>query len=81
MYVEHHDLHHEFPEYEKAIHDLKVNDHHFARLFGEYHEVTSQIETLEGNNIPVIDEVYETLKKTRLNLKDKLYAMLVRSAK
>ena len=76
MYVEHHDLHHEFPELSDAIHQMKTHDHHFAKLFGEYHQVTSQIETLEGKNVPVTDEAYEGLKKQRLNLKDKLYALL-----
>ncbi|MBK9522041.1 MAG: YdcH family protein [Rhodocyclaceae bacterium] len=80
MYVVHHDLHHEFPELSDAIHQLKTHDHHFAKLFGEYHQITSQIETLEGNNVPVTDEAYEALKKQRLTLKDKLYAMLVKNS-
>ncbi|MBK9624277.1 MAG: DUF465 domain-containing protein [Rhodocyclaceae bacterium] len=78
MYVEHHDLHHEFPELANAIHTMKMSDHHFAKLFGEYHQITSAIEALEGKNVPVTDEAYETLKKQRLSLKDKLYAMLVK---
>lgn len=77
MYVEHHDLHHEFPQLADAIHQLKTHNHHFAKLFEEYHQVTSQVETLEGKNVPVTDEAYEELKKKRLNLKDKLYAMLI----
>ena len=80
MYVEHHDLHHEFPEFADAIHQLKTHNHHFAKLFDEYHQVTSQVETLEGKNVPVTDEAYEALKKKRLNLKDKLYAMLIEHA-
>jgi uncharacterized protein len=80
MYVEHHDLHHEFPELATAIHELKVKDHHFAKLFAEYHQVTSDVETLEGKNVPVTDEAYAELKKKRLSLKDKLYAMLVKHA-
>lgn len=78
MYVEHHDLHHEFPALSNAIHELKMSDHHFTKLFTEYHQVTSQIEALEGKNIPVTDEAYEALKKQRLSLKDKLYAILVK---
>ena len=80
MYVEHHDLHHEFPEFADVIHQLKTHNHHFAKLFDEYHQVTSQVETLEGKNVPVTDEAYEELKKKRLNLKDKLYAMLIEHA-
>jgi uncharacterized protein YdcH (DUF465 family) len=38
MSVEHHDLIHEFPELKDRIHDLKVGDPHFRKLFDEYHE-------------------------------------------
>jgi uncharacterized protein YdcH (DUF465 family) len=31
---------------------------------------------LEAENIPVTDAAFETLKKQRLNLKDKLYNIL-----
>ena len=39
MNVEHHDLHHDFPDMAEQIHELKMNDRHFARLFDEYHEL------------------------------------------
>ena len=41
MHVDHHDLVHEFPEHKDAIHDKKMNDAHFAKLFDEYHGVTN----------------------------------------
>ena len=81
MRVEHHDLHHEFPEFAQAIHDLKVGNHHFARLFDEYHVLTDKIEQLEGNDVPVDDFTIEDMKKKRLKLKDELYAMLVAAKK
>lgn len=76
MKVEHHDLHHEFPEYHEQIHSLKINNNHFARLFGEYHELTSKVEQLEGADVPVDDVTINDLRKNRLKLKDELYAML-----
>jgi uncharacterized protein YdcH (DUF465 family) len=79
MHVEHHDLHHEFPEFSDAIHQLKVNDHHFSRLFTEYHELTAQIEQLETEDVPVDDFTIEEMKKKRVKLKDELYTMLVAS--
>ena len=33
MSVEHHDLVHEFPELNDRIHELKMNNAHFRRLF------------------------------------------------
>lgn len=76
MSVEHHDLHHEFPEFKDAIHQLKTSNNHFARLFDEYHVATAEVEKLEGKGIPVGDSAFEELKKKRLKLKDELYTLL-----
>lgn len=76
MTIEHHDLHHEFPEFKDSIRLLKTGNHHFARLFDEYHLATSEVEQLEGKGIPMDDGSFEELKKKRLKLKDELYAML-----
>lgn len=81
MQVEHHDLHHEFPEHYQTIHELKVSNHHFARLFEEYHKLTSDVERLEEEDVPVDDYTIEDMKKRRVKLKDELYAMLVAHGK
>lgn len=77
MHVDHHDLVHEFPEHKDAIHDKKMNDAHFAKLFDEYHGVTNEVEKLERADMPVNDALVEDLKKQRVVLKDELYRMLV----
>lgn len=46
--MEKHDLRHEFPEFEEKIHHLKVNNHHFKKLFDEYHEVTNEVHRIES---------------------------------
>ena len=33
MLGEKHDLLHELPEYKERIHELKISNHHFAKLF------------------------------------------------
>ena len=76
MSVEHHDLHHEFPELGDRIHELKVGNTHFRRLFDEYHELTKEIEKMEDEVTPVATSVEEEAKKRRLHLKDELYSML-----
>ncbi|KAB2937905.1 MAG: hypothetical protein EFKGCFLK_00984 [Rhodocyclaceae bacterium] len=76
MELQQHDLHHEFPEYHDAIHALKTGNHHFVRLFDEYHRVNKDIRRIEENEEPVTDEAIEVMKKTRLKLKDELHAML-----
>ncbi len=77
MQVEHHDLHSDFPNLVEEIHALKVANHHFSRLFDEYHHVTKEVERLEEEDIPVDDFTIEDLKKKRIKLKDELYQMIV----
>lgn len=76
MDLEKHDLHHEFPEYKDKIHQLKMNDAHFSRLFKEYHEVDHDIHRIEQGTENTSDEYLEDKKLVRLNLKDTLYGML-----
>ncbi|MCC6209108.1 MAG: YdcH family protein [Gammaproteobacteria bacterium] len=79
MFGEHHRLEEEFPEYKQKIHQLKLSDSHFARLFGEYVDIDKQIYRIEEAIETVSDNFAEELKKKRLSLKDKLYAMLRQS--
>lgn len=76
MYGEKHDLHHEFPEFSDRIHEMKMNNSHFQRLFKEYDEIVHQIERVEQNIETPSDDVIEEMKKQRLHLKDQLFVML-----
>jgi len=80
MSVEHHDLIHEFPELKERIHEMKVGDHHFRRLFDEYHELTRNIEKMEDEVTPVATHTEEEAKVRRVRLKDELYRMLTAAA-
>ena len=77
MSPEKHDLHHEFPESADTIHELKMNNHHFAKLFKEYHEVDHDIHRVETGAEVSSDEYLEDKKKLRLKLKDELYQMII----
>ncbi|MBO9490326.1 DUF465 domain-containing protein [Endozoicomonas sp. G2_1] len=79
MPIEKHDLHHEFPEYHDEIHDLKMNNNHFARLFKEYHELDHEVNRIEQGVENTADEYLEKLKYQRLNLKDQLFGMIKES--
>lgn len=79
MPIEKHDLHHEFPEFEKEIRELKINDAHFARLFKEYHELDHEVRRIEQGVENTADDYLELQKKQRLNIKDQLFAMLNKS--
>lgn len=76
MLGEKHDLLHELPEYKDQIHDLKMNNNHFAKLFDEYHEIDHEIHRIEEGNETPSDEYTEELKKKRLHLKDELLAII-----
>ena len=76
MHEEKHDLAHELPEYKDKIHEMKVADAHFKKVFDEYHVLTKEIHQLEAEKTPVTDEHFEDLKKKRLNHKDELFSML-----
>jgi uncharacterized protein len=74
--MEKHDLRHEFPEYETKIHELKISDMHFKKLFDEYHEINNEIHRIETGAEVTSDEVLNVLRINRLKLKDQLYAKL-----
>ncbi|MGB2739872.1 MAG: YdcH family protein [Cognaticolwellia sp.] len=74
--IEKHDLHHEFPEFQEEIRQLKMSDAHFARLFKEYHELDQEVRRIEEGVETTSDEYLETRKIARLHLKDELFSML-----
>ncbi|MEO0064768.1 MAG: hypothetical protein RI983_94 [Bacteroidota bacterium] len=74
--MEKHDLHHEFPEFDAKISELKVADAHFKKLSDKYDEVNHSIHRIETGVENHADEVLTDLRKKRLHLKDELYALL-----
>lgn len=71
-----HDLRHDFPQYEQKIHDLKVSDNHFKKLFDEYHELNTEIHRIETGAEATTDEVLNAARAQRVHLKDALFAIL-----
>jgi hypothetical protein len=74
--MEKHDLHTEFPELNEKIHELKVSDTHFRKLFDEYHDVNNSIHSIESGAEAVTDEVLNDYRVKRVHLKDQLYSLL-----
>ena len=77
MHIEHHDLHHEFPEMHDAISTLRSANPMFARMYATYHRLTGKVEDLEEHDMPVDDFTIEDMKKHRVKLKDDLYNMMM----
>ncbi|MBN8702164.1 MAG: DUF465 domain-containing protein [Bacteroidetes bacterium] len=74
--MEKHDLLHEFPQHKQKIHDLKVSDNHFRKLFDEYHEVDHHIHRIETDAEKTTDDHLTELRKKRVHIKDQLYTYL-----
>ncbi len=74
-----HELAEEFPDKIELLHKLKMDDPHFVRLSGEYHDINRQIHRVETGIEPT-SELFETqLRKQRLKLKDEIAAILARA--
>jgi len=76
MYNEKHDLIHELPEYRDTIHELKMNNPHFANLFEKYHEADHEVHRIETGAETTSDDYLAAAKKLRLNLKDELFQII-----
>lgn len=71
-----HELAEEFPDKADRIHELKVEDAHFRKLFDEYHEVNRAVHRAETNVEPLDSIAEQDLRKRRMHLKDELAQML-----
>ncbi len=65
-----------FPEHADKIHALKTENGEFTRIFNEYHEVTREIHRGETNVEPMDDFHLEGLRKRRLQMLDRVTAIL-----
>ena len=74
-----HELAEDFPEHADKIHDLKMNDAHFARLADDYHKVNREVHRVEAGVEAASQEREEELRKTRMRLKDEIAAILANS--
>ncbi|MGB7268312.1 MAG: YdcH family protein [Albidovulum sp.] len=74
-----HELLEEFPQHHDDIHRLKLENGHFSRLAGEYHDINRQIHRAETNIEPVEQLAEVDLRKQRAALKDEIAAMLAKA--
>jgi len=54
--MEKHDLHHDFPQYNEVITELKTSNKHFRKLYDEYNDITKDIHNIETNEKFTDDE-------------------------
>lgn len=77
MPLDPHDLPHDFPEFAERIEQLKAQgDGLFCSLMAEYDTLDKQVHRIEQGVEAHADDFTEELKKRRMQLKDRLYALL-----
>jgi len=64
-------------EYKEEIHELKMNNAHFAKVFEKHNAIDQKVEDAEANRVILTDVELETLKKEKLLLKDEAYKMIM----
>ncbi len=64
-------------EYKEEIHELKMNDAHFAKIFEKHNALDKKVEDAEAERTILTDVELETLKKEKLLLKDEAYKMIL----
>jgi uncharacterized protein YdcH (DUF465 family) len=74
--MERHDLLHELPEYQDRIHQLKLENVHFRKVFDEYHELEHEIHRINTGIETVTDEQLHQLKANLLFMKDELVSII-----
>lgn len=73
-----HELHEEFPDLVEKMHELKVGDAHFAKMFDEYHELNRKVHRAETSVEPRSELSETDLRKRRGLLKDEIYVYLTK---
>ena len=76
MLGEKHDLIHELPEFKDRIHELKMSNKHFLKLFEKYHKIDHEVKRIEEGVETPSDDYTEELKKERLHMKDELLIII-----
>lgn len=74
--MEKHNLVNEFPQHKQKIHELKMNDQHFKKIFDEYENVDIDIHRIETGAEVTKDEVLNGLRMKRVHLKDQISGLL-----
>lgn len=69
-----------FPEYRDLITQLKSSDRHFLSLFNKHNELDQKIKNIETHVETGTHDEIENLKKSKLKLKDELYAVLQKAS-
>jgi uncharacterized protein len=68
-----------FSEYREQIAQLKLDDPHFAEMFDQHDALDAKIKRMQAHVEPGTTLEIEALKKEKLNLKDEVYQLLLKT--
>ena len=68
-------------EYRDDIHELKMSNAHFAKIFDEHNELDQMTTDADEGRLHLTDMELETLKKKKLLLKDEALMMILKHRK
>lgn len=74
--MDRHSLIQEFPEHQDKIHQLKMEDNHFKKLFEKYHILEHDIHRIKSGAEVTSDEELNHKKIEFLQCKDELLSMI-----
>jgi uncharacterized protein YdcH (DUF465 family) len=72
-----HQLAIDFPEFAEKIHNLKMENAHFKKLFESYDELDHAIYNVETDTQPKSDDVLNKMRIERVRVKDEIYQFLI----
>jgi len=64
-------------EYRDEIHDLKMQNAHFAKIFEKHNELDQKTTDADEGRLHLSDMEIETMKKEKLLLKDEALKMIL----
>ncbi len=71
-----HELAQKFPDKSELIHQLKLDNAHFSKLFEDYHQINRRIHRIEAQDSNRSDMLMQELKAKRIVLLDQLTSIL-----
>lgn len=74
--MDRHSLIQEFPEHKDKIHQLKMEDNHFKKLFEKYHILEHEIHRIKSGTEVTSDEELNHKKIEFLQCKDELFTII-----
>ena len=66
-----------FKEHSHAISALRAEDGHFNKLFDTHAELDDKIDAIESGNEHVEQFELDTMKKSKLKVKDEIYSTIM----